>query len=42
VAEHNGTIRAENNLPVGTRFVIRFPVAEAIPSAAPTESAVVQ
>ncbi len=42
VAEHNGTIRAENNLPVGTRFVIRFPVAEAIPAATPTESAVVQ
>jgi len=28
VAEHNGTIRVEDNLPVGTRFVIRFPAAE--------------
>jgi two-component system nitrogen regulation sensor histidine kinase NtrY len=28
VAEHNGTIRAEDNLPAGTRFVIRFPAAE--------------
>ncbi|MGA8222886.1 MAG: ATP-binding protein [Candidatus Acidiferrales bacterium] len=28
VAEHNGTIRVEDNLPMGTRFVIRFPAAE--------------
>jgi two-component system nitrogen regulation sensor histidine kinase NtrY len=28
IAEHNGTIRAEDNLPTGTRFVIRFPAAE--------------
>jgi PAS domain S-box-containing protein len=28
VAEHNGTIRAEDNLPSGTRFVMRFPAAE--------------
>jgi nitrogen fixation/metabolism regulation signal transduction histidine kinase len=28
VAEHNGTIRAEDNLPTGTRFVIRFPAVE--------------
>jgi two-component system nitrogen regulation sensor histidine kinase NtrY len=28
VAEHNGSIRAEDNTPVGTRFVIRFPAAE--------------
>jgi two-component system, NtrC family, nitrogen regulation sensor histidine kinase NtrY len=28
VAEHNGTIRVEDNLPTGTRFVIRFPAAE--------------
>ena len=25
VAEHNGTIRVEDNVPVGARFVIRFP-----------------
>jgi two-component system, NtrC family, nitrogen regulation sensor histidine kinase NtrY len=36
VAEHNGTIRAEDNLPMGARFVIRFPAAEvpATPAAA--------
>jgi len=28
VAEHNGTIRAEDNYPTGTRFVIRFPAME--------------
>ncbi len=28
VAEHNGTIRVEDNVPTGARFVIRFPTAE--------------
>ena len=28
VAEHNGTIRVEDNAPVGARFVMRFPAAE--------------
>jgi PAS domain S-box-containing protein len=28
VAEHNGTIRVEDNLPMGARFVIRFPATE--------------
>jgi two-component system, NtrC family, nitrogen regulation sensor histidine kinase NtrY len=28
IAEHNGSIRVEDNLPTGARFVIRFPVAE--------------
>jgi hypothetical protein len=28
IAEHNGTIRVEDNLPTGTRFLIRFPAAE--------------
>ena len=28
VAEHNGTIRVEDNQPTGTRFVIRFPAME--------------
>ena len=28
IAEHNGTIRVEDNPPMGTRFVIRFPAAE--------------
>ena len=28
LAEHNGSIRVEDNSPVGTRFVIRFPAAE--------------
>jgi two-component system, NtrC family, nitrogen regulation sensor histidine kinase NtrY len=30
IAEHNGTIRVEDNLPTGTTFVIRFPAAEAV------------
>jgi nitrogen fixation/metabolism regulation signal transduction histidine kinase len=42
VAEHNGTIRVENNLPMGTRFVLRFPVAEMAASSAAAESSVVQ
>jgi len=29
VAEHNGTLRVEDNNPVGARFLIRFPVADA-------------
>jgi two-component system, NtrC family, nitrogen regulation sensor histidine kinase NtrY len=33
IAEHNGTIRVEDNLPVGTKFVIRFPAAEIVTSA---------
>ena len=33
VAEHNGTIRVEDNLPVGTKFVIRFPASEIVTSA---------
>jgi two-component system nitrogen regulation sensor histidine kinase NtrY len=28
IAEHNGTIRVEDNLPTGSRFLIRFPAAE--------------
>lgn len=28
IAEHNGSIRAENNVVAGTKFVIRFPAAE--------------
>lgn len=28
IAEHNGTIRAEDNHPTGTRFLIRFPAME--------------
>jgi two-component system nitrogen regulation sensor histidine kinase NtrY len=44
VAEHNGTIRVEDNVPVGTRFLIRFPAAElaatpAAPASAPAGSA---
>jgi PAS domain S-box-containing protein len=34
VAEHGGTIRVEDNLPVGSRFVLRLPVAEASADAA--------
>ena len=33
VAEHNGTIRIEDNTPVGARFVMRFPAVEmAVPT----------
>ncbi len=28
IAEHNGTIRVEDNVPAGARFLIRFPAAE--------------
>ena len=28
VAEHNGSIRVEDNLPMGSRFIIRFPAIE--------------
>ena len=28
IAEHNGTIRVEDNLPMGARFILRFPAAE--------------
>jgi two-component system, NtrC family, nitrogen regulation sensor histidine kinase NtrY len=28
IAEHNGTLRVEDNLPIGTRFLIRFPAVE--------------
>jgi two-component system, NtrC family, nitrogen regulation sensor histidine kinase NtrY len=28
VAEHNGTIRVDDNLPTGSRFVLRFPATE--------------
>jgi len=34
VAEHNGTIRIEDNLPIGARFVIRFPAVEPAPAPA--------
>jgi two-component system nitrogen regulation sensor histidine kinase NtrY len=32
IAEHNGTIRVEDNLPVGTRILIRFPAVDAVAS----------
>jgi two-component system nitrogen regulation sensor histidine kinase NtrY len=28
IAEHNGTIRVEDNAPIGAKFLIRFPAAE--------------
>jgi two-component system, NtrC family, nitrogen regulation sensor histidine kinase NtrY len=34
VAEHNGSIRVEDNLPTGAKFVIRFPALE-VPAAPP-------
>jgi PAS domain S-box-containing protein len=41
VAEHNGTIRAEDNLPAGARFLLRFPAAEVPAVAAPAGDTVV-
>lgn len=35
IAEHNGTIRVEDNLPTGTTFIIRFPAAEPVAAPAP-------
>ncbi|HVB85460.1 MAG TPA: ATP-binding protein [Candidatus Dormibacteraeota bacterium] len=32
IAEHNGTIRVEDNLPAGTRILIRFPAVDAVAS----------
>jgi two-component system, NtrC family, nitrogen regulation sensor histidine kinase NtrY len=32
VAEHGGAIRVEDNLPVGSRFIVELPVAEAVAS----------
>jgi two-component system, NtrC family, nitrogen regulation sensor histidine kinase NtrY len=34
IAEHNGTIRVEDNVPMGSRFLIRFPAAEVAASPA--------
>jgi signal transduction histidine kinase len=33
IAEHGGTIHAEDNHPVGSRFLIELPVTEAVPVA---------
>lgn len=30
VAEHNGSIRVEDNVPVGSKFVVRFPALEVV------------
>lgn len=32
VSEHHGTLRVEDNVPSGARFIVRFPVAEVIPA----------
>jgi two-component system nitrogen regulation sensor histidine kinase NtrY len=34
IAEHGGTIHVEDNFPVGSRFVVELPVAEATPATA--------
>ncbi len=34
LAEHHGSIRVEDNMPVGARFILRIPAAE-VPAAAP-------
>jgi two-component system nitrogen regulation sensor histidine kinase NtrY len=40
IAEHNGTIRVEDNLPSGARFLIRFPAAEVVATQAPAANPV--
>jgi PAS domain S-box-containing protein len=34
VAEHGGTLHVEDNIPVGSRFLVLLPVAEAVPALA--------
>jgi len=36
VAEHGGSIHVEDNLPVGSRFLVELPVAELTPASLPT------
>jgi two-component system, NtrC family, nitrogen regulation sensor histidine kinase NtrY len=38
VAEHHGTLRVEDNTPVGARFILQIPVAEVRTAPLPTES----
>jgi signal transduction histidine kinase len=38
VAEHNGTLRVEDNTPVGARFILQIPVAEVRAAPLSTES----
>ncbi|MGB6198406.1 MAG: ATP-binding protein [Candidatus Acidiferrales bacterium] len=38
VAEHNGTLRVEDNTPVGARFILQIPVAEVRAAPLTTES----
>jgi two-component system, NtrC family, nitrogen regulation sensor histidine kinase NtrY len=40
VAEHGGTIHVEDNFPVGSRFIVELPVAEAAAAAVPERNGV--
>jgi len=40
VAEHGGSIHVEDNFPVGSRFLVELPVAEAAPAAAAERASV--
>lgn len=40
VAEHGGTIHVEDNFPVGSRFIVELPVAEAVAAATPERNGV--
>jgi len=40
IAEHNGTIRVEDNLPMGAKFVIRFPATETAAATTPAGASV--
>ena len=40
IAEHSGTIHVEDNFPVGARFIIELPVAEAAGAATPERNGV--
>jgi two-component system, NtrC family, nitrogen regulation sensor histidine kinase NtrY len=40
VAEHSGTIHVEDNFPVGSRFIVELPAAEAVAAATPERNGV--
>jgi len=40
VAEHSGTIHVEDNFPIGSRFIVELPVAEAVAASTPERNGV--
>lgn len=39
IEDHHGSIRVEENAPIGTRFIVELPVASAVNEAAPVQNA---